>query len=149
MSTAATTENNDRLTPAGVYRAKPARAGFTEHEGKLSVCVELTTHNGLAVSWFGSCSLSTSTPTGKSAWESVTEPTLRALGWRGNPRVLEVDRTKVVNLEIEHDTYDGRTRAKVRAIWPSSIDEKRARAETIDQFAQLLGIEDDDDDDAR
>lgn len=138
---AATPRNADRLIPAGVYRAKAIRAGFTESDegGKLSVCVELTTHNGHAVTWFGSCSLSTATPSGQSAWDAVTEPTLRVLGWQGDPRRMELDRGRTVNIEIEHETYDGRTRARVRAIWPSAIDDRAARPATIEDFASLIG----------
>lgn len=138
---AAAAENTDKLPAEGNYRARVARWGMIENEetGALTMAVEMTTHNGKAVTWFGSCSLSTSTPSGESAWEAVTEPTLRVLGWKGDdPERIELDRVRTVNIEIEHDAYNGRTKARVRSIWESPIESKAARPESIAQFAALV-----------
>ena len=136
------TDRDSKLVPEGVYRAKAIRWQYIEGEtfngeATLSVCVEMTTHNGRAISWFGSCALNTNTPSGESAWEKVTKPALRALGWTGDPKVLDLDSRRTVNVEIEHEMYDSRMRARVRSIWQSPIDTKAARPETIEQFAAM------------
>jgi hypothetical protein len=131
--------NSDRgLVPEGVYRAKVARwEWISNDEGSLSICVELTTHNGRAVTFYGSASQRD--PNGRgSAWD-VTEKALQAMGWNGEIEGIQLDRSRVFNIEIEHDVWENRVRARVRGVWASPIDTKAAPRELVQQLAQLLG----------
>jgi hypothetical protein len=129
------------LAPEGTYRARAARWDWTQNEqGKLTFVVELTTHNGLALTFFGSGSLNDPNGNG-SAWD-VTTKALRAMGWTGtDPRQIELDRGRVFNIAVEHEVYDGRLRARVAAVWPSQIDARRADRMAVAEMAALLGFQ--------
>lgn len=137
-----TEEKTRGLAPEGTYRAKAARWGWTqnEHTRSLTFAVEITTHNGLALTFYGSGSLND--PNGRgSAWD-VTTKALRAMGWTGSdPRHIELDRSRVFNIEVEHELWDGRLRARVASVWASTIDAKAADRSALDEMAALLGLE--------
>jgi len=109
------------LIPEGYYNAVAAESanehGSTAYahlceskNGKKQVAVRFQildgAYAGRTITWYGFFTTKT--------WERTTE-SLRYCGFRGND-ILDVERQELrqpVSLTVEHDTYDGKTRAKV------------------------------------
>jgi hypothetical protein len=102
------------MLDAGTYRARAVQWGLGETKaGKEQVAVEFVILDvdgtpGQHITWYGHFS---------EAALPLTVAALRACGWAGlDLSVLEGLDTNEVELVIEHDTYEGKTNAKVRFV---------------------------------
>jgi hypothetical protein len=101
------------MLDAGTYRARAIEAALGETDaGKEQVAVrfELLDLPGQGITWYGYFT-EKSTP--------ITLKALRTAGWRGNDLMdlgdlCNPETTPEVYLVVEHETYEGKTSAKVR-----------------------------------
>lgn len=125
----------------GRYSARPIAVGLVDPKGNgaIQMMIELEIPaTGQTILWFGSLNKNPPPRSDRSAL-AITVEALRALGWRGDDlHAVDFPPDAEATITVRHETYQGRTRAKVASIAAPALERFAVAQDQAQQVGESL-----------